>query len=370
MAVDSSERERIALFDTRTHVQDLRPELDAVLGRALDDGQFILGPDVANFEKEFGDYLAAPHVIGVANGTDALTLSLLALGVGPGDEVVVPSFTFWASAESIPPTGARPVFCDMDLETYTITEQTVKAALTPRTKAIIAVDLFGNVADIEAIGALGVPVVEDAAQAAGSTRDGRKAGGLGTITAFSFYPSKNLGCFGDGGAVVTHDAAIADRVRMLRAHGAKQKGHYELIGYNSRLDTMQAAILRVFLPHLDGWAARRRAIGERYREGLAASVAVPRPGRGVQPAWHLYVIRDANADVLQEHLRLRSIACSPYYRVPAHRQPAMAALGADRADLPATEEAARTHLAIPMGPTLTNEQVDTVIEAVIEAAGD
>lgn len=370
MAVDSSERERIALFDTRTQVQQLRPELDAVLGRALDEGQFILGPDVAGFEQEFGDYLTVPHVIGVANGTDALTLSLLALGVGPGDEVVVPSFTFWASAESIPPTGARPVFCDIDLETYTVTAETVKAALTPRTKAIIVVDLFGNVPDIEAIEALGVPVVEDAAQAAGSTRDGRKAGALGAIAAFSFYPSKNLGCFGDGGAVVTHDDAIAERVRMLRAHGAKQKGHYELIGYNSRLDTMQAVILRVLLPHLDGWAATRRAIGQRYREGLGGSVAVPQPGKGVQPAWHLYVIRHANVDGLQEELRSRRIDCSPYYRAPAHRQPAMAALGADRADLPATEEAARTHLAIPMGPTLTDEQVDTVIEAVVEAVGE
>src|SRR6476659_1952051 len=213
----------VPLFDTSTPLAPLRDRLNAKAVEVLDRGKYILGPEVAAFEAEFADYLGTTHAIGVANGTDALTLALKALGVGPGDEVVVPSFTFYASAEAIPPTGARPVFCDVDPETMCVTPETVRAVLTPRTKAVIAVHLFGNVAPVAEIEALGVPVIEDAAQSAGSTTAAGRPGALGTIATFSFFPSKNLGAFGDGGAVTTRDDEVAQRVRTLRFHGSADK---------------------------------------------------------------------------------------------------------------------------------------------------
>src|SRR5829696_2080587 len=224
----------------------LRAELRAATERVLESGAFVLGPEVEAFEREFAAWLGTGHVVGVANGTEAITIALRALDVGPGDEVVVPSFTFFASAEAIPPTGARPVFCDVDPDTFCVTPETVRAALTPRTKAVIVVHLFGNVAPVAEIEALGVPVLEDAAQAAGASgADGRRAGALGRISTFSFFPSKNLGAFGDGGAVVTGDDALEERVRMLRFHGSRAKETFELVGYNSRLDELQAALLRL-----------------------------------------------------------------------------------------------------------------------------
>src|SRR3954451_12819880 len=252
----------VPLFDPSTPLAPLRDQFDAAIKRVLDSKHFILGPEVEAFEAELAAYAGARHAIGVANGTEALTIALRALGVGPGDDVVVPSFTFYASAEAIPPTGARPVFCDIDPQTFTVTAETVRAAMTPDTKAVIAVHLFGNVAPVEEIEALGVPVIEDAAQAAGSLLDdGRRPGALGTIATFSFYPSKNLGAFGDGGAVTTNDEALAETVRTLRFHGSRDKKSFELIGHNSRLDELQAGILRVQLPHLDAWADGRRAAG-------------------------------------------------------------------------------------------------------------
>src|SRR5919107_6452662 len=226
----------VPLFDTKTPLAPLRAEIDAKIAEVVDRGTFILGPEVAACEREPPPSRGARHAAGVANGTDALVLALRALGVGPGDEVVVPSFTFYASAEAVPLTGARPVFCDVDPDTCCVTAETVRAALTPRTKAVIAVHLFGNVAPIAEIEALGVPVVEDAAQAAGSLSDAGRPGALGTIATFSFFPSKNLPCFGDGGAVTTNDAELAERVRVLRFHGSRDKSTFELVGHNSRLD--------------------------------------------------------------------------------------------------------------------------------------
>src|ERR1700742_594036 len=273
---------RVPLFDTSTPVAPLRGRIDHAIRAVLDDERYILGPNVAAFEQEFAAYLGARHAVGVANGTDALTIALRAMGVGPGDEVVVPSFTFYASAEAIPPTGAKPVFCDVDPDTMMVTAETVKPALTPRTKAVVAVHLFGNVAPVAEIEALGVPVLEDAAQAAGSTLGDAHAGALGTAATFSFFPSKNLGAFGDGGAIVTSDAEIADRVRMLRFHGSRDKVTYEHVGYNSRLDELQAPILRVLLPELDGWAEGRRAAGRAYEQaGLGDVVTLPVPTPGV-----------------------------------------------------------------------------------------
>ncbi len=359
----------IPLFDTKTPLAPLRDELRAAIDGVLESGAYILGPNVKAFEREFADATGARHAVGVANGTDALTIALRAIGVGPGDEVVVPSFTFYASAEAIPPTGARPVFCDVDPATFCVTPETVRAALTPRTKAVVVVHLFGNVAPVAEIEALGVPVVEDAAQSAGSTVGDRRPGALGTVATFSFFPSKNLGAFGDGGAITTSDDEVADRARMLRFHGSWDKTTYEHVGYNSRLDELQAAILRVQLPHLDGWADARRAAADAYeREGLGELVALPVPTAGARPAWHLYVVRHPEPDRLSAALKEAGVASKVYYRRPVHEQPAMRQWGAE-ADgrLPGTEEAARTHLAIPMHAALTGETVAEVVGAVRQA---
>jgi dTDP-3-amino-3,4,6-trideoxy-alpha-D-glucose transaminase len=353
----------VPLFDTATPLAPLRAELDAAIAAVIDNGKFILGPEVAAFEREFADYCGVGHTVGVANGTDALTIALRALEVGPGDDVVVPSFTFYASAEAIPPTGARPVFCDVDPETFCVTADTVRAALTPRTKAVIAVDLFGNVAPVAEIEALGVPVIEDAAQAAGSTAPGGRPGGLGTVATFSFFPSKNLGCFGDGGAITTDDDALADRIRMLRFHGSWDKVTYEHVGYNSRLDELQAAVLRVQLPHLDGWADCRRAAGRNYEEaGLGDLVELPLPAAGARPAWHLYVVRSERVDELAGALAAAGHGHKAYYRTPVHLQPAMVPY-AEGVELPATDAVARTHLAIPMSPVLGPDQAAEVVAA-------
>ncbi len=362
----------VPLFDPAAALAPLRDDLHAALLRVADDGRFVLGPEVAAFESEFAAWIGSEHAIGVANGTEAITIGLRALGVGPGDEVVVPSFTFWASAEAIPPTGATPVFCDVDPDTMCVTADTVAAAVTPRTKAVIAVHLFGNVAPIAEIrDRTGLPVLEDAAQAAGSTvvdANGvvRRPGALGDVGTFSFYPSKNLGGFGDGGAITTSDDAVAERVRTLRFHGSSDKVDYVEIGYNSRLDELQAAVLRVQLPYLDGWAAVRADAHRRYAAaGLGELVALPVPAPGSTPAWHLYVVRHERADALVAGLTARGIGARGYYRTPVHRQPPMARYRpAGGVDLPATERLAGTHVAIPVSATLGDAQVAEVVAGV------
>ncbi len=378
----------VPLFDTSTVLEPLREELRTAVARVLDSERYILGPEVQAFEQEFATYCGVGHAVGVANGTDAITIALRAMGVGPGDEVMVPSFTFFASVEAIAPTGATPVFCDVDPQTFCINAETVADALTPHTKTVIAVHLFGNVAPVAEIEALGVPVLEDAAQAAGSTgthshpgthshsaAHGHSAahshssaqvrpGALGRAATFSFFPSKNLGCFGDGGMIVTDDAHLADEARVLRFHGSRDKVSYELLGYNSRLDELQAAILRVQLPHLDDWSDGRRRAAEYYvQAGLGELVTLPRPTLGSSPAWHLYVVRHHEADRLATALTDAGIGCRAYYRTPVHEQPAMRAWGAGL-KLPGTDEAARTHLAIPISPVLSDEQVEQVVAAV------
>src|SRR4051812_39402148 len=251
--------------------------LAEALERVARGGRYILGPEVEAFEKEFAAYVGVRHCVGVANGTDALTIALKAVGVGPDDEVVLPSFTFYATAEAALVLGAQPVYCDIDPETFCVTRETVEAALTPRTKAIVPVDLFGNVAPAGELRELGVPVVEDAAQAAGAALSGAKAGALGDAATFSFFPSKNLPCLGDGGAIVTDDDELAERMRILRFHGSKDKVTFTDVGWNSRLDELQAAALRVLLPELDGWTDRRREVADTYeRLGLGEHVTLPR----------------------------------------------------------------------------------------------
>jgi dTDP-4-amino-4,6-dideoxygalactose transaminase len=351
----------IPLFDTATALEPLQQELRAAIERVLASGRFVLGPEVRAFEAEFADYIGAPHAIGVANGTEAITIALRAMGVGPGDDVVVPSFSFYSSAEAIPPTGATPVFCDIDPDTFCVTPDTVRAALTPRTKAVIAVHLFGNVAPIAEIEALGVPVLEDAAQSVGSLAGESRPGALGTAATFSFYPSKNLGAFGDGGAITTRDSGVAERVRALRFHGSRDKQTFEDVGYNSRLDELQAAILRVQLPHVDAWSDGRRAAAAHYaNSGLGEIVTLPLATAHAQPAWHLYVIRSSRADELEAALRAGGIEARSYYRRPIHLQPSMYA----ELDLPGTAEAAGTNVAVPISPVLSAEQAASVTAAI------
>ncbi|HLI59495.1 MAG TPA: DegT/DnrJ/EryC1/StrS family aminotransferase [Solirubrobacteraceae bacterium] len=354
----------IPLFDIHSGLEPLRDRLLAAAAATIDSGTFILGPEVEAFESEFARYLGAEHVVGVANGTDALTIALRAMGVGEGDDVVVPSFTFYASAEAIPPTGARPVFCDVDPETMMVTPETVRAALTPATKAVIVVHLFGNVAPVAEIEALGVPVLEDAAQAAGSLGPDGRPGSLGTAATFSFFPSKNLGCLGDGGAIATRDSRIAETARALRFHGSRDQVTWEHIGYNSRLDAIQAAFLRVLLTELDGWADARREAAARYeRAGLGEHVALPAPADGAAPAWHVYVIRSPHVDAISEALTAAQIGNKVYYRPPIHRSPALAPY-ARGVELPVTEQLSLTHLAIAFNPWLTDEQATAVTDRI------
>jgi len=333
------------------NLEPYHDRLSAAVERVVRDGRYILGPEVEAFEEEFARYVGVRHCIGVANGTDALTIALSALGVGPGDEVVMPSFTFYATAEAALVLGARPVFCDIDPDTFCVTRETVEAALTSGTKAIVPVHLFGNLAPVRDLRELGVPVVEDAAQAAGASSDGVKAGALGTAATFSFFPSKNLPCLGDGGAITTDDDELAERVRILRFHGSKDKSTFTDVGWNSRLDALQAAALRVLLPELDGWTDRRLEAAAAYeRLGLGEHVKLPQAAAGVRHGYHLYVVR------AERELPIGR----GYYRTPVHRQPAIAA----DVELPATEEAARTNFALPMGPDLTEDQVRQVVECV------
>jgi dTDP-3-amino-3,4,6-trideoxy-alpha-D-glucose transaminase len=353
----------VALFDTASTLSPLRGELRAAIDRVLDSERFVLGPEVEAFERELAQYTGAAQGVGVANGTDAITIALRAMGVGPGDEVVVPSFTFYASAEAIPPTGATPVFCDIDPTTFCVTADTVRAALTPRTKAVVVVHLFGNVAPVAEIEALGVPVLEDAAQALGSDSGAGRPGSLATAATVSFYPSKNLGCFGDGGMILTSDERVAEQARILRFHGSRDKVDYEQLGYNSRLDELQAAILRVQLPHLDAWSDGRRAAACHYQQaGLGEVVGLPQPVPGASPAWHLYVVSHSEPQRLAEALADAGIGFKAYYRTPVHRQPPMRPWTPER-ELPGTERAAARHLAIPMSPVLSAEQAAEVTAA-------
>ncbi len=359
----------IPLFDTATPLAPLMPEIQQRIAEVVSAGHYILGPEVQAFEREFADYLGVQHVVGVANGTDAITIALRAMGVVPGDQVVVPALTFYASAEAVAGAGAQPVFCDIDPATRNVSVDTVRAAITPRTKAILAVDLFGCPAPVPELRDLGLPVLEDAAQAAGAALDGRRCGALGDAATFSFYPSKNLGCFGDGGAIATDDGEVAELARALRFHGSRDKQHFQYVGYNSRLDEIQAAILRVLLPHLDAWTAGRRAAAEAYAEaGLDAYVGLPGVPDGAEPAWHLFVVTHPAADALLAELRDTGVQARPYYRTPLHRQPAMLEFAGVGLELPATEEVARSNLALPIGPALGEEQVRDVVAAVSRAA--
>jgi dTDP-4-amino-4,6-dideoxygalactose transaminase len=353
-------------------VAAIRPELDAALARVLDSGWFILGPEGEAFERELARAMGAKDAVAVANGTEALQLALLALGVGPGDEVVTSAHSAAFTGLAILAAGARPVFVDVDPETLNVAPDAVGRALTPRTRAIVPVHLYGCPADLDPILDVardrGIPVLEDACQAHGAQYKGRTVGTIGDAGALSFYPTKNLGALGDGGAVLVGDPALAAALRQLRNGGQKDRYHHEDFGLNSRLDELQAALLRVALGHLPGWTEKRRALAAVYRTALEGSgVGLPAEPPFARAVYHLFVVRHPRRDALQRALHERSVGTLIHYPVPQHLQPAFAALGGRRGDLPVVEKAADEILSLPLYPEMTEDDVRAVAQAVREA---
>ena len=353
---------RIPLFKPAAQYGPLLPELKQRLGDVLDGGEFILGPNVRAFEEEAAAYLGVPRTIGVANGTDAIVLVLRALEIGPGDEVVCPAFTFYATAEAIASVGATPVFADIDAATLNLDPADVERRVTPRTRAIMPVHLFGRPAALEELTALGLPLIEDAAQAFGA----RGVATTGVASTFSFYPTKNLGGIGDGGLVACLDDELAERVRMLRFHGSRDKRDFEYVGTNSRLDELQAAALRLFLEHLDGWNAQRREAAVRYAE-LGLGELVELPADDGAHVYHLYVVRTPERERVAAALAEAEIGNASYYVTPLHLQPALRYLGWSEGSLPETELAARENLALPMWAGIDAETQERVVAAVRDA---
>jgi dTDP-3-amino-3,4,6-trideoxy-alpha-D-glucose transaminase len=353
----------IPLVDVRAQYEPLLPRIREAIDGVLESGEFILGPNVAAFEREAADYLGVREAVGVANGTDALVLVLDALGVGTGDEVICPAFTFYATAEAVARRGATPVFAEVDATTMNLDPEDVGARITGRTKAIIAVHLFGRPAPLAELTQLGVPVIEDAAQAFGSPEIAR----TGVASTFSFYPTKNLFAIGDGGLVSTDDPELAERVRMLRFHGSRDKVDFELLGYNSRLDELQAAVLRLFLAELDGWVAQRREAAVRYAElGLAEACDLPEDEPG--HAYHLFVCRSPERDRIRAALQEAGIGSAAYYSTPLHLQPALAYLGYEQGSLPATEQLARENFSVPLWAGIDAAAQERVVSVVQAAA--
>jgi len=352
----------VPLLDLGAQYADIKAEMDAAIQRVLDGTRFIGGPEVSGLEEEIARYSRCAHAVACASGTDALLLSLKALEVGPGDEVVTCAYSFFASAGVVVNAGATPVFVDIDPATYNLDPHRLEAAITPSTKAVIAVHLYGQCCDLTAVRAVcdkkKVWLIEDAAQAIGAEWEGRRAGSVGDLGCFSFFPSKNLGAAGDGGMVVAQDAALADRVRLLREHGARPKYYHALVGTNSRLDAIQAAILRVKLKHLDRWSEKRARNATLYDQLLEGS-RIGRPFRDAR-ARHIfnqYVVRVPNRDAVRAQMTERGIGTEVYYPVPLHLQECFAMLGHQEGDMPHSEAAARETLALPIYPELTEDQI-------------
>jgi dTDP-4-amino-4,6-dideoxygalactose transaminase len=359
----------VPLMDPNAQIAPYMDELEQLAAEVLRSGRFIFGPQVEAFEAEAAAYLGVQHAIGVANGTDALSIALRCLGVGPGDEVICPAYTFFATPETISSVGATPVFADVDPATSCLDVADVQAKLTGRTRAIVPVHLFGQVADMAGLTALaaerGLAILEDAAQAWGAEQSGTKAGAFGDAATFSFFPTKNLPAFGDGGLIATNSDDVAELARMLRFHGSKDKKTFTHVGYNSRLDALQAAFLRRNLKEVDGWNAHRRQVAEWYAEsGLGELVELPAVADGNVPIWHLYVVRTDHRDELMAACAERGIGATIYYGEPHHLQPVYEDLGYHAGDLPVTERLCATGVALPMFATMTRDQVEEVVEAV------
>jgi dTDP-4-amino-4,6-dideoxygalactose transaminase len=361
----------IPMVDLREQYHALKEELDARLLQALEETRFILGPNVQAFEEEAAGYLGARYAIGCASGTDALHLAMLAAGLGPGEEVITSPFTFIATAEAIRYVGAEPVFVDIDPRTFNIDPEQVEAAITPRTRAIMPVHLFGQPADMDALGEIagrhGLWMIEDCAQSFGAMVGDRQTGNIGELGCFSFFPSKNLGCYGDGGMVTTNDPGLADQLLMFRNHGSRERYYHDVIGLNSRLDELQAVILRTKLPHIDAYNSGRRRVARLYDERFAeAPVTTPFLQGGRTHVYHQYTLLSDDRLRIIEQLKAREIASAIYYPVPLHRQKAFAQACAGLS-LPLAEEVAGRCLSLPVFPEMTDEQVETVASAVLEA---
>jgi dTDP-4-amino-4,6-dideoxygalactose transaminase len=362
----------VPFLDFKGQVRALRAELDEAIGRVLDSGHFILGPELHAFESELAQALGANHAVGVGNGTDAIALALRVRGVGPGDEVVTSPLSAAFTALAIASLGARPVFADLDPRTLNVDPEAVAHAITPRTKALLPVHLYGHPADLDPLLQIaqerGVPLIEDACQAVAARYKDRPVGTLGGLGALSFYPTKNLGALGDGGAVLAADTDEAARLRRLRNGGQSDRYRHESFGVNSRLDEMQAAILRVGLRHLPAFTRRRQEIAAAYTRGLEGTdLVLPVREPYAEPVAHLYVVRHPRRDALAEALKVRGIGTLIHYPIPLHLQPAFAELGGRAGDLPVAEKACREVLSLPLHPTLSDEQVETVVRGVKDA---
>jgi dTDP-4-amino-4,6-dideoxygalactose transaminase len=354
----------IPLIDVKAQYAPLLPQIKQAIDEVLEGGQFVFGPNVGAFEEEAARYLGVRQTVSVANGTDAIVLVLNALGIGAGDEVICPAFTFYASAEAIARAGATPVFADIDPLTFNLDPDKVAERVTKRTKAILPVHLFGRPAPLDKLATLGLPLIEDAAQAFGSPAIAAR----GVASTFSFYPTKNLFALGDGGLVAVNDDELAERIRMLRFHGSRDKRTFEYVGTNSRLDEIQAAVLRIFLRELDDWTVRRRDAAARYRElGLGEVCEVPEDEPG--HVYHLFVCRSPQCDEIRTALTDAKIGNAQYYLAPLHLQPALRHLGYSEGDLPETERAARENFSLPLWAGITQEQQERVVEIVHAVAG-
>jgi dTDP-4-amino-4,6-dideoxygalactose transaminase len=363
---------RVPFLDLKLQYEYLRPEIDAGIQRVLEDSSFVGGKAIAEFEQAFAAYLDVKHVIGVGNGTDAIYLALRACGVGPGDEVITAANTFMATTEAITGAGAQIVLVDIDPESYTLDPKLVEAAITPRTKAIIPVHLYGQPADLDAISVIAerhnLIVIEDACQAHGAWYNGQRVGTIGRVGCFSCYPGKNLGAYGDAGIVVTNDDELGARLRLMANHGSAIKYQHEIEGWNSRLDTIQAVVLKTKLPFLDEWNADRRRHAQSYAT-LLRETGVKTPAiRNGDHVWHLYVIETDDREQLIDWLRHYGIATGVHYPVPVHLQPAYARLGLGPGSFPETERAASRILSLPMFPELTENQIKLVARAIQTAA--
>lgn len=379
----------VPLCDLKQQYANLKDEIDTAMQRVVASGQYVLGPEVRAFEKEVANFTGCEYAIGVGSGTDALHLSLRALGIGPGDEVITTPFTFIATTEAIGLVGAKPVFVDIDSETFNINVEKVPAAISSRTKAIIPVHLYGQPCNMEPLvdiaDAHGIRVIEDCAQAMGAVYGGRRVGAIGDTGCLSFFPSKNLGCYGDGGMVVTSDEEIYQRIEMLRRHGGEVKYHHSRLGLNSRLDEIQAAILRVKLKHLDRWNKHRRQRAYFYNQLLAEFEEIRRPvecnasgkaiprstddtDQSLQAVYHQYTIEIEHRDQVMTSMKERDVQCFPYYPVPLHLQVVHAVLGHSEGDFPNAERASTHCLSLPMFPELTAEEQHRVVESLCPAA--
>lgn len=363
----------VPFLDLKAQYCSIAPEVQAGLQRVLDSCAFANGPEVAAFEQAFAAFLQADHCIGVNSGTSALHLALIAAGVGPGDEVITTAHTFVATAWAIAYVGATPVFADIDPITMTIDPAQVRQKLTARTRSVLPVHLYGGAAALDELEEIArertLVLIEDAAQAHGARLHGKRLGTFGEFGCFSFYPGKNLGAYGEGGAVVTSNAAAADRLRRLRDHAQPKRYTHSELGFNMRMDSFQGAVLSAKLPRLDSWNAARRRVAARYTEGLAGvpQLIVPTYREDSEPVWHLYVVRHPRRDELQKRLQERGIGTGLHYPIPVHLQPAFARLGYREGDLPHTEAAASQCLTLPVFPEMTDEQVAYVIQSVREA---